>query len=229
MTRLGAMIKRDVAPEDVPALAAAAAPGLDELWIIEDLTWAGGISQLAAVLQATDSDAAGRPRVGHGIAPAPFRNPAALAMEWATLARQHPGRVLGGIGHGVPSWMRQLGESVESPLTLLRETIEATQRLLTGATVSYDGRYVKIDDVTLVFPPAEPVPVLAGVTGPRGLHLSGEIADGTVLAEGFSPEQVVGVRATIDEGRAVAERTGDRKSTRLNSSHTDISRMPSSA
>jgi hypothetical protein len=37
MTRVGAVITRTVAPEEVPALAAGAAPGLDELWIIEDL------------------------------------------------------------------------------------------------------------------------------------------------------------------------------------------------
>jgi 5,10-methylenetetrahydromethanopterin reductase len=207
MTRLGAMLRRDLPPEDLTAIASAAAPGLDELWIVEDLNWLGGIAQMSAVLDATDNDAAGRPVVGHGIAPAPFRNPAALAMEWATLARRHPGRVIGGIGHGLPSWMRQLGESVDSPLTLLRETIEATQQILAGGKVSYRGRYVAVDDVELVFPPTEPISVLAGVTGPRSLELSGEIADGTVLAEGFDPEQIVGVREAIDRGRERAGRT----------------------
>ncbi len=52
----------------------------------------------ATVLQATE-----RVVVGHGIAPAPFRNPAALAMEWATLATLHPGRFAAGLGHGVPT------------------------------------------------------------------------------------------------------------------------------
>ena len=39
----------------------------------------------------------------------------------------------------------------------------------------------------------------------------------------------VGDRAVEKQAHAVAERTGDRKSTRLNSSHTTVSRMPSSA
>ena len=69
MTRVGAMITRDLPPEDVPRLAASVAPGLDELWVVEDLGWAGGITQVAAVLDATANDHAGRPRVGHGIAP----------------------------------------------------------------------------------------------------------------------------------------------------------------
>ena len=207
MTRVGAMIMRDIAPEDVAPLAAAAAPGLDELWVIEDLNWAGGISQLTAVLDATDNDMSGRPLIGHGIAPAPFRNPAALAMEWATVARMHPGRVIGGIGHGVPGWMRQLGESVESPLTLLRETIEVTREILAGTRVTYEGRYVDIADVELVFPPKEPVPVVAGVTGPKSLRLAGEVADGTVIAEGFGPDRLLEARTLIDEGRAAAGRT----------------------
>lgn len=204
MTRVGAVITRTVAPEEVPALAAGAAPGLDELWIIEDLNWAGGISQLMAVLAATDNDACGRPLIGHGIAPAPFRNPAALAMEWATVARLHPGRLIGGIGHGVPAWMQQIGEHVDSPLTLLRETIEATTEILAGDRVDYAGRYTDLADIELVFPPPDPVPVFAGVTGPRSLRLAGEIADGTLLAEGFDPTQLRAARASIEEGRAAA-------------------------
>lgn len=207
MTRLGAMLMRDLPPEDVPGLAAAVAPGFDELWVIEDLNWAGGISQLTAVLDATDTDAAGRPAVGHGIAPAPFRNAAALAMEWATLERLHPGRLRPGVGHGVPIWMQQIGEGVESPLTLLRETIEATRRILDGGVVSYNGRYVDVNDVVLMYPPAERPPIYAGVTKPRGLRLSGEVADGTILAEGFGPDELRAARATIDEGRAAAGRT----------------------
>ena len=198
---------RDIAPEEVASLAAGAAAGLDELWVIEDLNWAGGISQLSTVLEATDNDQAGRPLIGHGIAPAPFRNPAALAMEWATLARMHPGRVIGGIGHGVPGWMRQVSPHVESPLTLLRETIESTIEILAGGRVNYAGDYVDIVDVELVFPPKERVPVVAGVTGPKSLRLSGEVADGTVIAEGFSPDRLVEARSLIDEGRSEAGRT----------------------
>lgn len=207
MTRVGAMIMRDIPPEDVAALARGAAPRLDELWVIEDLNWAGGISQLAAVLAATDDDPSGRPLIGHGIAPAPFRNPAALAMEWATVARMYPGRVIGGIGHGVPAWMRQLGERVDSPLTLLRETIESTIQILAGNRVTYAGRHVDITDVELRFPPKEPVPVVAGVTGPNSLRLSGEVADGTVIAEGFGPDRLIEARALIDEGRAAVDRS----------------------
>lgn len=180
---------------------------LDELWIVEDLPYAGGISQLTAVLAATDDGNGGGPVVGHGIAPAPFRNPAALAMEWATLAEMYPGRLAAGIGHGVQSWMAQIGERVDSPLTLLDETLSVVQRLLGGERVDVDGRYVRCADVELVFPPAQPPSVSAGVMGPKSLHLSGALASGTVLPEGRSPDDVVECRRLIDEGRASANRT----------------------
>ena len=201
---LGAMLRRELPPASLAGLAAAVAEGLDELWIVKDLPFAGGIAQLAAVLEATVD--AGT-TIGHGIAPAPFRTPAALAMEWATLAAMYPGRLHGGIGHGVQSWMAQLGERVDSPLTLLEETIVAVRSLLAGERLGSTGRYVTVDDVELVFPPATVPPVSSGVMGPRSLDLSGRVADGTVLPEGRTAEEIRTSRARIDEGREAAGRT----------------------
>jgi alkanesulfonate monooxygenase SsuD/methylene tetrahydromethanopterin reductase-like flavin-dependent oxidoreductase (luciferase family) len=208
MTSIGAMIMRETPPAEVAEHARQVQHGLDELWVVEDLPYAGGISQMTAVLAATDSVV-----VGHGIAPAPFRHPAALAMEWATLAELYPGRVAGGIGHGIQSWMAQLGIKVDSPLTLLRETIDVVQRLLAGETVSVDGRYVSARDVTLQFPPAQPPIVSAGVIGPKSLRLSGSIAGGTIVSEGHGPAEIEEARRLIDAGRADAGRTDQHRLT----------------
>ena len=202
------MLRRDSPPASLRELARAVAPGFDELWIVEDLPYAGGISQATAVLEATAGIGGGAgPVVGHGIAPAPFRNAAALAMEWATLAEMYPGRFAAGVGHGVQSWMAQIGEQTDSPLTLLAETIEVTQQLLAGERVTVDGRYVSIDGLELVFPPLQPPRVSAGVMGPKSLELSGRIAGGTVLPEGRAPDDIIAARAMIDRGRAAAGRT----------------------
>ncbi|MEM9607078.1 MAG: LLM class flavin-dependent oxidoreductase [Actinomycetota bacterium] len=202
MTAIGAMLRRDLPPEELIETARAIAPLLDELWIVEDLDWPGGVAQLAAVLEATDDDTSGRPVVGHGVAPAPFRNPAALAMEWASLARMYPARLHAGIGHGVPGWMGRIGGSVESPLTLLRETIESVRAILRGGEVSYDGRYVHLEAIDLRFPPEIVPPVLAGVIGPRSLELSGAVADGTLLCEGHDAGQIAAARGRIAAGRS---------------------------
>lgn len=201
-TSIGAMIRREIPPREVAAVARHLQDGYDELWIVEDLPYAGGISQATLALGVTDEV-----RIGHGIAPAPFRNPAALAMELATLAGVYPGRFIAGIGHGVQSWMAQIGEKVESPLALLEETISSVRSLLAGETVSLNGRYIQLDDVTLTYPPSTPPMVLAGVTGPKSLMLSGAVADGTVLSEGIGPDKVREARRLIEQGRQAAGRT----------------------
>lgn len=200
--RIGAMIVRGVPPSEVVAQAQEIEAFYDELWVVEDLPYAGGISQVAAVLAATSEV-----QVGHGIAPAAFRTPAALAMEWAALAEFYPGRFIAGIGHGVQSWMAQIGESVASPLTLLEETISAVKALIAGETVDFNGRYVKLGKVTLKYPPGQPPRILAGVVGPKSLRLAGAKADGTVISEGHGPDEIRRALVKINEGRAEAGRT----------------------
>ncbi|MGO4429881.1 LLM class flavin-dependent oxidoreductase, partial [Streptomyces sp. MCAF7] len=150
------MFDRDGKPEELSAFARAVEEyGADDLWVVEDLGWAGAISSATLALAATE-----RLRVGLGIAPAPLRNPALLAMELAMVARVFPGRFIAGVGHGVPEWMAQVGAASPTPLALLEETITVVRTLLRGETATLDGRAVHIDGVTLVHPPAEPPPVV---------------------------------------------------------------------
>ncbi len=168
--------------------------GADQLWLIEDCFYTAGPSLAAAALAVTE-----RLQVGLGILPAVARNAAVTAMEIATLCGLGPGRVLPGIGHGVQSWMGQMGARTPSPLTTLEEVVVAVTRLLAGETVTTDGREVRLDGVRLDQPPADPPPVLAGVRGPRSLAMAGRVAGGIVLAEPASPSYVR--RAVEQAGR----------------------------
>jgi 5,10-methylenetetrahydromethanopterin reductase len=159
--------------------------GAEQLWIIEDCFYTAGISLAATALAVTE-----HLTVGLGILPAVVRNPAITAMEIATLAELAPGRLVAGIGHGVQSWMAQIGERTPSPLTALEEVLTVLRRLLAGETVTFSGRQVTLDDVALNCPPAIPPPLLAGVQGPKSLALAGRIADGVVLAEPAGPAYV---------------------------------------
>ena len=198
------MFDRDRPPEELPAFAASVEDaGADDLWVVEDLGWSGSISAAALALAATT-----RLRVGIGIAPVPLRNPALLAMELATLARVHPGRLVAGVGHGVPEWMRKVGAEPSAKLALLEETVETVRALLAGGDVSARGRAVTVDGVALVHPPAQPPPLVTGVVRPRSLELSGRVADGTILAEGTGPEQVTAALEHIGRGRAAGDRPG---------------------
>ncbi|MGX1132851.1 alkanesulfonate monooxygenase SsuD/methylene tetrahydromethanopterin reductase-like flavin-dependent oxidoreductase (luciferase family) [Streptomyces glaucescens] len=203
MTGLGAVFRPQLPPERLRALARLADDaGLDELWLWEDCFLEGGISTAAAALAWTE-----RIRVGVGLLPVPLRNVAVTAMEAASLHRMFPGRARVGVGHGVQDWMGQVGARAESPVTLLREYLAALRALLRGERVSTEGRYVKLDAVALDWPPHTPVEVLAGVTGPRSLRLSGEAADGTILTAATPPDGVRRARRLIGEGQASAGRS----------------------
>ncbi|MDT0342337.1 LLM class flavin-dependent oxidoreductase [Streptomyces litchfieldiae] len=194
------MFDRDQRPEDLRDFAIAAEElGADDLWVVEDLTWAGSIASAALALAATS-----RLRVGIGIAPAPLRNPALLAMELATLGRVFPGRLVAGIGHGVAGWMAQVGAATTTPLALLEETIGTVRTLLAGEEAHVSGRAVRVEGVRLVHPPATPPPVVAGVVRPRSLELSGRAADGTIIAEGQGPRHIAAALAHIARGRSSA-------------------------
>jgi len=96
--------------------------GLDDVWLWEDCFLEGGMTASTAALAWT-----GSVRLGLGLMPVPFRNPALAAMEIATLARLFPGRFVPSAGHGVLEWMDQVGARAASPMTLLREWVTAVR------------------------------------------------------------------------------------------------------
>ena len=161
------------------------AAGLDELWVWEDCFKQSGIAAAAAALAWTS-----RITVGIGLLPVPLRNVALTAMELATLQRMFPGRLVAGVGHGVQSWMGQVGARVASPLTLLREYTVALRALLAGETVTARGRYVSLDAVALDWPPREPAPLMVGGSGPRSVDLTAEVGDGTLLAGALTEAEI---------------------------------------
>ncbi|EXG80670.1 LLM class flavin-dependent oxidoreductase [Cryptosporangium arvum] len=203
MTTLGVVFRPQVPPERLRAVARAADDaGLEELWLWEDCFWQSGIAGAAAALSATE-----RLRVGIGLMPVPFRNPVLATLEVATLERMFPGRFLPGFGHGVQDWMGQVGARAASPLTLLRENVDAMRALLRGEELSVSGRYVKLDKVKLDYPPEQAPPILVGAVGPKTLRLAGEHADGTILDSQKTVSDVREAVAMIGEGRAAAGRT----------------------
>lgn len=200
MTTLACIIRPSTPPSRIIPLARAIeAAGIKEIWLWEDCFQTGGISAASAILSATD-----HVRVGIGVMPTPLRNVALTAMEVATVEGMFPGRLVPGIGHGVQSWMAQVGAKAASPLTLMREYSTALRALLAGERVTTSGRYVSLDDVALDWPPAQPVPVPVAATGPKSLRLAGEIGDGVVLEGSVGLVGLPAVLERIAEGRASA-------------------------
>ena len=190
MTKLGAVFIPQLPPERLKSFAVAAdRSGLDELWLWEDCFLESGIAAAGPALAWTQEI-----QVGVGLLPVPLRNVALTAMETATLHRLFPGRVHIAVGHGVQSWMGQVGARAASPLTLLREYLHALRALLRGESVTVSGTYVTLDNVKLDWPPAEVPAIWAGGLGPKTLALCAEAADGIILSGGTTPAQTRAVR-----------------------------------
>lgn len=207
--QLGIMFRREHAPETLPDFARKAeAVGFDELWVIEDCFYGSGIATAATALACTTSIT-----VGLGIMPAVVRNPVFAAMEIATLARLYPGRFLPGFGHGVASWMRQIGAMPASQLTALEEVMVTVRALLAGEDVTYNGAYVQLDHAKLVHPPDHIPPISLGVIGPKSLALSGRVADGTILGEYSAPAYVTSACEQIARGQREGERDREHRLT----------------
>lgn len=190
---LGLMVPPSVPPELVPKIAMASeAAGLDCLWVCEDCFAATAITYAALALSATE-----KIRVGTGFLSAPVRNVATAAMDFSILARNFPGRVVPGIGHGWQPHMAQVGAKVDSPLALLEEYVIALRDLLNGNTVNTSGRYVRLDDVRLAWPP-DPLPIMVGADGPKSLRLAGRIGDGTILTSFVPKDEITSRRELIN-------------------------------
>lgn len=202
---LGLMFVRENQPETLPAWARMAeGAGLDDLWIVEDAFFNGGISAASVALAVTE-----RITVGIGILPAPVRNVAYAAMEIATLARIFPGRLEVGLGHGVADWIRQVGAFPGSQMAALSEVIAAMRALLQGERVTMTGRHVNLDKVELDHKPDQAPRVSLGVTGPKSMVLAGRIADGTIMAEYTGPAVLLHNLVLIREGAEATGRAGE--------------------
>lgn len=194
---LGITFVPTLPPERLVGLARRAeSAGLDMLWVWEDCFKESGVTTAAVALAATE-------RIGVGIAllPVPLRNVAMTAMEFATLERIFPGRLLAGVGHGVQDWMDQIGARARSPLTLLREYSIALRSLLDGERVSTQGDYVNLRDVKLDWPPQPAPPLWVGGTGPKSLRLAAELGDGLLLGGGMTDQQTADAVAIATEVR----------------------------
>lgn len=109
-----------------------------------------------------------RIRLGTAVTPVPRRRPQQLAREIATLDRLSGGRIILGVGLGdpIPNEYGRFGEPTDPRLlaALLDEGLEAITRLWTGEPVTYQGRYVTVDDVLMVPTPVQQprVPIWIG-------------------------------------------------------------------
>ena len=154
--------------------------GFEAVWQAESRLVREATVPMAAYAAVTD-----RIGIGSGVVNTWTRNVGLLAATFSTLDDLAPGRVQLGIGAWWDPLAAKVGIHRHHMLRCMRETVEATRRLLAMERVTYHGEFVHLDDVEIdiVHGDRSPknVPILIGATAMKMMELAGEIADGVVL------------------------------------------------
>src|SRR5512140_2118522 len=154
--------------------------GFDAVWQAESRLVREATVPLAAFAAVTS-----RIKVCSGVIPIWTRNVGLLAATFSTLDELAPGRVVLGLGAWWEPLASKVGVDRRKPIRAMRETVEATRRLLAMERVTYHGEFVHLDDVEIdiVHGDRSPkhVPIYIGATGMQMMELAGAIADGVLL------------------------------------------------
>ncbi|MBK1787977.1 LLM class flavin-dependent oxidoreductase [Prauserella cavernicola] len=141
--------------------------------------------------------------MGAGVTLTPLSHPFAAALQARSVAVASGHPFVAGFGPGSRDFQRSvLGAPYASPLTAVREYVEAVRALLAGEPMDHDGDYVS-GHLRLPFVPAPPVEIGLGVLRPRMARLAGCVADVAItwltparyLRESVVPELCAGAAA----------------------------------
>jgi len=182
--------------------------GFEAVWQAESRLVREATVPMAAFAAVTS-----RIKVASGVIPIWTRNVGLLAATFSTLDELAPGRVILGLGAWWEPLASKVGVDRRRPLLAMRETVEATRRLLAMERVTYHGEFVHLDDVEIdiVHGDRSPrhVPIYVGATGMQMMEVAGEIGDGVVLNYMVGPAYNKQALAALAAGAARAGRTID--------------------
>ncbi len=182
--------------------------GFSEIWQGDNRLARDCIVLMSAFLTHTK-----RLRVGSGVLPIWTRNPAVIAASFSSMWElggkvDGQGRVMLGLGAWWEPIASRVGVKMTKPLKAMRENIEAIRQLLTMETITYQGEFVNLENVSLdvVYGDTSPrdIPIYLGATGPKMLELAGEICDGVCLNYGVSVDYIKRAIALVEKGAAKA-------------------------
>jgi alkanesulfonate monooxygenase SsuD/methylene tetrahydromethanopterin reductase-like flavin-dependent oxidoreductase (luciferase family) len=161
--------------------------GVDTLWVSDHLQRSlpsrpvFGFWECWTILTAA-AEATTRIQIGPFVACTGFRNPALLAKMADTLDEVSGGRVVLGLGSGVParddSW-RAFGYATERHVGRYAESVEVTARMLREPSVTFTGSHVRTDGAVIVPRGPRPtgLPVWVAALGDRTAEVAARWGD----------------------------------------------------
>jgi alkanesulfonate monooxygenase SsuD/methylene tetrahydromethanopterin reductase-like flavin-dependent oxidoreductase (luciferase family) len=144
----------------------------------------------------------------------PFRRPALIAKAAESLQRLSRGRLILGLGAGYSDAEIRAAGGRGLTRSARAAGLEDAIAIIRGAwaqrAVSYHGPVYSVDDLELEPKPAEPIPIWLGAVGPRGLALTGHLADGWIPFMRFAgPARIPELFDRIRTASVAADRPAD--------------------
>ncbi len=132
-----------------------------------------------------------RIRIATKVLGVPYRPPPMVAKMAESLSRLSGGRLILGLGGGhSEDEFRAFGLGVPSPaqkIQGLAEAISIIKGLWAEPSFTFAGSRYQTQDAQIEPKPAHSIPIWLGTFGPRGLALTGALADGWIPSLGFAP------------------------------------------
>jgi probable F420-dependent oxidoreductase len=185
--------------------------GFGGLWVVDRLfhqtVVLDGLTTLTWAAAHTS-----RVRLGSAVLLLPFRNPAVLARQIATVDALSGGRVTLGVSlGGRENEHATVRATYKQRARRLEEGVEVLRLLFGGEQVNFQGRYYELNDATIAPRPAQgaALPILLGTGSDAGIARAGRIADGWLAGGGGSPEQFAGTWGKIRAAAQAAGRSPD--------------------
>jgi alkanesulfonate monooxygenase SsuD/methylene tetrahydromethanopterin reductase-like flavin-dependent oxidoreductase (luciferase family) len=118
-------------------------------------------------------------RIYCGLYLLPLRHPVLVARQLADIERLAPGRLIFGVGVGGEDRHEVAVCGVDPATRGLRmdESLTVVRQLLTGAAVTFHGRFFDLDDAVIA-PAAAAIPVTVGGRSDAAIRRAGRLGDG---------------------------------------------------
>src|SRR3954447_16609548 len=182
--------------------------GLDSVWIHDSYFERDGVSFTTAIAQAIaqddDGDGAGF-RVARGAANPFTRPPVVLAMTGSALDEILPGRIVLGIGTGLPLRLKQMGIPYEPDAA-----VEGVSKAMDDIRALWAGERLPpappaLPPIQPMFPPPHRIPLVVAAYRKAFVELAGQKADGYLARPA---ESIPSLRGILERLRAWATEAG---------------------
>jgi len=182
--------------------------GLDSVWVHDSYFERDGVSFATAIAQAIalddDEDLAGF-RVALGAANPFTRHPVVLAMTGSALDEILPGRIVLGIGTGLPLRLKQMGIPYEPETAVARvsSAIDDIRALWSGERLPSETP--GLPPIQPMFPPTHRIPIVIAAYRKAFVELAGQKADGYLARPA---ESIPSLRGILERLHAAAVEAG---------------------